>query len=88
MTYQSELYSYVEVNGVRIPKFDMSVILKYNQLNTEGNLPDIVETNMVRSRNELRKSALRHIKYTGDVDSSGIGNITPGSYRQSLLPRA
>jgi len=65
----------------------MSVILKYNKLNAEGNLPHIVETNKVRSRNELRKSALRHIKY-GDGDSSGIGNITPGSYRQSLLPRA
>jgi hypothetical protein len=58
----------------------MSVILKYNKLNSEGNLPHIVETNKVRSRNELRQSVLNHIRYVNE-DSSGIGNMTPETYR-------
>ena len=58
----------------------MSVILKYNKLNAEGNLPHIVETNKVRSRNELRQSILNNIRY-GNEDTSGIGNITPDTYR-------
>ncbi len=58
----------------------MSVILKYNKLNAEGNLPHIVETNKARSRNELRQSILNNIRYANE-DTSGIGNITPDTYR-------
>ncbi len=58
----------------------MSVILKYNKLKAEGNLPHIVETNKVRSRNELRQSILNHLRCVNE-DTSGIGNITPDTYR-------
>ena len=42
--YMKELV-YVSRNNVPIPKLDKDIIDKYNQLNIEGKLPHIVETN-------------------------------------------
>ena len=73
-TVEKESISYVEINGIQIPKFDMEVVEKYNQMNSEGNLPHIVETTNVRPRGQLKESILKQVKCD---ESSGIGNLTP-----------
>ena len=84
---------FVGQNKIAIPKFDPSIIEKYNKLNIEGKLPHIVETSKFDAAavKQQVKDMFREIKHNkfqfhehetpsaarNAQSSSGIGNQTP-----------